>query len=181
MTVGAAAKAPVGDPDPDLVGGRRSLERQQLERGGASPGRVVLVGVGSAEDAVEIRPLVAKSELEHIAAVTGEHALRSLNELVELVARGFVGVVVDPAEGHEHRIGRTELCQELARSGRQTLVHRRKKPWVRKLAGQLLVLLGGGPRLWPGPDEALDDVDGPCPVGCALLAQLDLAVQRCDG
>jgi hypothetical protein len=124
VAVGAASQAAVGDPDLD----RRRVQGGDVQAGGDRAARVVLVGDGRAEDRVQVRALVADRQLEHVAAVLGEHRLHAAHEGVELRARGRVVLEVDGAELHEHRDGGPQLGEELAAAGLQALVDRPEQP-----------------------------------------------------
>ena len=141
VPVGAAPYATVRDPDLDLASGGRALELQDLERRCGRARRVVLVGEWRPEDRVEIRALVAEGELEEVAPVVGEYALRPADEVVELGDRVVVGVVVDPREANEHGDSGAELGEELPAPGAQPFVDGGEAPGAHELFGQRVVEL----------------------------------------
>ena len=136
VAVRAASEAAVGDADLQVARRGRLREVAQVQGRRRRPRRVVLVGERRPEDAVQVGALVAERQLQDVAAVPVEDALRRPDELVELLDRVVVVVVVDAAEAHEHGDRRPELREELASAGLHPLVHRGQEPRPDELLGQ---------------------------------------------
>ena len=146
--------------DADLDAGHRgdAVEPAQFERGGSGPRRVVLVRERRTEDREQVGALVAERQLQQIAPVGGQDALRAADEVVELARGGVVGVVVDPAEAHEHGNRRPQLGEELPAPRAHPLEDGRQDPRSQEIGGQRGVRFGErGFR--DGPRQAPDDAE----------------------
>ena len=104
--------------------------------------------------------------------------LRTADELVELRDRVVVGVVVDPAEAHEHGNRGPELGEELAAAGPHSLVDGREQPFGDDVVVERL-LEHDQWRFGTGRAEPRDD--GTHPSGLRvepLLAHVDAVAER---